>query len=184
MSTIVERNLRVAMRRASLAGLPEYALPPGYTARWYAPGDEHAWLAVQSSAERYLTIDMALYRAEFGDDPAPLRERQLFIRDAEGTPIGTATAWFGDDHGHQAVGRVHWVAIVPAQQGHGLARPMLALVCRRLRELGHTQAYLVTSTARVPAINLYRSFGFAPDIETPQDAEIWRALAPFLKQAG
>lgn len=182
MSTVVEQNLRVAMRRETLEGLASYVLPPGYSASWYAPGDEHAWLAVQSRAERYLAIDMALYRAEFGGDAAPLSQRQLFIRDAAGAPIGTATAWFGDDRGGETVGRVHWVAIVPEQQGRGLARPMLGLVCRRLRDLGHTQGYLVTSTARVPAINLYRSFGFAPDIATSEDVAVWRALTPFLKR--
>lgn len=90
-----------------------------------------------------------------------------------GTPIGTATAWFDNDHNGLPCGRLHWVAMVPKLQGQGLAKPLLTTVCQRLRELGHTRAYLTTSSERIPAINLYLGFGFAPEIKDLHDSELW-----------
>lgn len=56
--------------------------------------------------------------------------------------------------------RVHWVAIRPAYQGRGLARPLLFDIGQTLRELGHTRATLTTSHQRALAIALYRKIGF------------------------
>jgi ribosomal protein S18 acetylase RimI-like enzyme len=94
----------------------------------------------------------------------------------DGQAIGTATAWFKDNFEGRRFGRVHWVAIVPEYQGRGLAKPLMSTICRRLQELGHDCAYLTTSTARLPAINLYRRFGFEPLIRTPEEADIWKRL--------
>jgi GNAT superfamily N-acetyltransferase len=58
-------------------------------------------------------------------------------------------------------------------QGRGLAKPLMSIVCRRLRELGHERAYLTTSTARIPAINLYLKFGFRPEIRDEEDRRAW-----------
>jgi ribosomal protein S18 acetylase RimI-like enzyme len=179
--TIIDRNVDVAMRRANLDNLPTFALPPGFSATYYQPGDAAAWLAVQQAAERHILIDEPRFWRAFGWHPEELPRRQIFIRNDAGTPIGTITAWFGNDKDDDEIGRIHWVAIVPDYQGRGLAKPMLALACWRLRELGHTHAFLDTSSARVPAINLYRSFGFAPDLATPEDAANWQELLPFLK---
>lgn len=179
--TILTRNLTVTMRRETLACLPSYPVPAGHRIRAYQPGDEEAWVRLQMEADRFNAITPALYRQEFGGDVATLADRQFFVLDSQAQVIGTATAWFDDHHLGRPHGRVHWVAIAPAWQGHGLAKPLLAHVCDRLRTLGHDCAYLVTSTARVPAINLYLKFGFRPEIQGPDDALTWNALQPYLK---
>ena len=58
----------------------------------------------------------------------------------------------------------------------GLAKPLMTVVCNRLRELGHQRAYLTTATIRIPAIRLYLKFGFRPDIQNEQDRQAWRRL--------
>jgi len=170
---IVEKNVTVKMRRSSLTDIPLHALPAGHEIRAYVPGDEHAWVRIESAADRFHAISLELYRKEFGDDAALLAERQLFLLDPQGRAIGTATAWMDDnDHG-QRYGRVHWVAIHPDWQRRGLAKPLMTRVCLLLQELGHDNAYLVTSTARLNAINLYLHFGFAPEINSAEDQAIW-----------
>lgn len=173
---IIEHNAPVTMVRGNLKGIPGYSLPAGYSLRSYQPGDEQLWVEIQHLADHYNTITPDLFRREFGTDGSTLAARQFYLLDAGQRAIGTATAWYDDSFRGLVYGRVHWVAIVPEQQGRGLAKPLMTAVCRRLRGLGHTRAYLSTSTARIPAIRLYLQFGFLPWIESPEDGRLWRQL--------
>lgn len=173
---IVQENIPVRMVRHRLDDIPRYELPAPYTIRLYRPGDELAWRQIQSQADLYNAITAELFAAQFGDDPTLLAERQFYLCDGAGRPIGTATAWFGP-YRNQNYGRVHWVAIGPEFQGLGLAKPLMTLVCERLHQLGHRQAYLTTATARISAITLYLKFGFEPDIESERDRLAWRSIA-------
>jgi ribosomal protein S18 acetylase RimI-like enzyme len=74
--------------------------------------------------------------------------------------VGTVTAWEGSFEGER-MGRVHWLAVVPEEQGKGLGALLLSVACERLRLLGFERAYLVTSPLRTAAIRLYKRFGFA-----------------------
>ncbi len=178
---INEQNIPVTMVRPHLEEIPEHTLPAGYSVRAYRPGDERNWVEIQAAADRYNEITPALFVQEFGRNKSVLAERQLYICEPGGTAIGTATAWFNNHYRGQLFGRVHWVAIVPNQQGRGQAKLLMTAVCHRLRDLGHNQTYLTTSTARIPAINLYLQFGFVPQIDNTDDVEVWRSLQPQLK---
>lgn len=182
-------NANVTMIRRDLAALPHHALPEGLAIRPYAPGDERAWVAIQSAADAHNVITERLFRDQFGDDPGDLARRLFLLVDrttevaGAGRAIGTAAAWFDDTNRGAGFGRVHWLAIHPDQQGRGLAKPLLGHVCVTLRELGHERAFLTTSTARIPAIGLYLRFGFVPEIGGPEDVTAWNALrrtAPWL----
>lgn len=173
-------NEKIQMRRQSLTGIPDYPVAGGYRLRRYRRGDEVAWIAIHRVADPYHDATFTLFARAFGPDPALLAQRQYYLIDPGGTPVGTATAWFPPDNCAGALGRVHWVAIHPEHQGRGLAKPLMSRVCRRLRELGHTQAYLTTSSARLPAINLYRHFGFEPDVRNDREAAVWADLLAVL----
>lgn len=173
---LIQENILVRMVRDRLDDIPRYELAAPYTIRPYRPGDELAWRQIQSRADRYNIITAELFAEQFGDDPARPAERQFYLSDGAGQPIGTATAWFGL-YRNQDYGRVHWVAITPEFQGFGLAKPLMTAVCERLGQLGHHQAYLTTATARIPAISLYLKFGFKPDIESEGDRQAWRSIA-------
>lgn len=177
---VTDKDIPVAMFRESLDDTPSFPTPPGYSIRPYSPGDEHAWVQIQSAADRYNAISLELFRREFSEDADPLRRRQFFLIDSEEQPVGTATAWFDEDHHGRPFGRVHWVAVRPENHGKGLSKPLLAKMCDTLRDLGHERAYLTTSTVRVPAIGLYLRFGFAPEIRTKEDTRIWKAMEAYL----
>ena len=70
-----------------------------------------------------------------------------------------------------------WLAVRPAHQGQGLARPLLAAVLGRVAQ-DHSRCYVLTSSRRTAAIRLYLGFGFRPDLEGPEGRAAWRhALA-------
>jgi GNAT superfamily N-acetyltransferase len=177
---ITQKYLDICMIREHLDDTPDEDLPNGYSIRWYQPGDEKSWYQIHLLADKYTKVTADLYEKEFGRDTRMLAERQCFLVDSRDYPIGTATAWFGD-HDEKTTGRIHWVAIVPAEQGKGLANPLLATVCNRLKELGHSKAYLTTQTVRIPAINLYLKFGFIPLADSERDRQIWRQLQKHMK---
>lgn len=179
--SIVERNVSLTMTRPNLAGVPDYPAPAGHAIRPYGPGDEQAWFRIQSAADRYNRITPDSMREEFGDDPYVLARRLFFLCEPGGTAIGTAAAWFGDERHGQDMGRVHWVAIDPEHQGRGLSKPLLSKVCNTLTEMGHDEAYLVTSSGRVAAIRLYLHFGFVPAIDAPAAAAAWAELELILR---
>jgi len=177
---VIRDYIDVEMIRDSLDDIPDCTLPAGYSIRWSRPGDKDTWLKIQSLADEHNEVTPALFEREFGTDERVVSERQCFLCDGRGNAIGTGSAWFGDFHG-QSLGRIHWIAIIPEHQGNGLAKPLLAAVCDRLRSLGHRPTYLTTQTCRLPAINLYAKFGFVPLIESERHRETWRELEKHIK---
>jgi GNAT superfamily N-acetyltransferase len=166
----------IKMARSDLEYIPEHELPAGYSIRWYEPGDEEHWLRIQSLADDDHEIHLGVFRKYFGSDEKVLRQRQCYLLAPDRMPVGSATAWFDDNFEGCHWGKLHWVAIVPEFQGRGLAKPLMTAVCRRLRELGHERVYLTTATTRIPAIRLYRQFGFTPLIRDKAEAALWRGI--------
>jgi GNAT superfamily N-acetyltransferase len=178
---IIQRNLSIHMERECLDGIVEFPLPTEYSARWYEPGGEQAWTDIHLKAEKFAEITSDVHPREFGRDVQTLALRQCFLLDAAQMPIATATAWFDDDYFGQQYGRVHWVAVVPEYQGRGLAKPLMSIILARMVHLGHDRAYLRTSTARPPAINLYAQFGFRPSLRTAAERSVWEGLNGYLR---
>ena len=164
-----------------LEGVPEAALPEPFTIRRYAEGDEENWTNIHLEADLYSDITPELFGEEFGHDRKMLAQRQYYLCDGDGKTVGTTTVWTNADFPEKNWGRIHWVAIVPSAQGKGLAKPLLSVCLKRMKELGHNGAYLDTSSVRVPAINLYIRYGFVPHIAKAEDAETWRAIGEKVK---
>jgi GNAT superfamily N-acetyltransferase len=181
MQNIIDQNVPLTMVRNTLDDIPEFPLPARFSLRWFVPGDEQAWVNINASADRYNDISPGLFSQEFGFAREQLPQRMCFLCAPDVSAVGTAAAWFSTDSDWGAYGRIHWLALAPEFQGKGLSKPLMTTVCTRLRELGHTQAYLKTSSARIPAINLYLRFGFAPYFATKEDYHHWKMLFPGLK---
>jgi GNAT superfamily N-acetyltransferase len=171
-----DKPVKVRMIREDLEGLPRHELPGPYRIRRYQPGDEESWLAIHLRADQRLVYTPETFPREFGTDLEAIRRRQFYLCDGDGTPIGTASAWYNKRWRGRSWGVVHWIAIVPEGQGKGLGKALLSAVCRRMRELRHVRAYLITDTSRLPAICMYLKFGFVPEIEGDADRAAWPAL--------
>ena len=177
-----EELITVQMIRSDLNDILHCPLPPEYSFKWYEPGFERHWLHIQRLADTHREITPDLFVRQFSLDDQILRKRQCYLSSSSDGFVGTATAWFNDDFMGQSFARLHWVAIMPDYQGRGLAKPLLSTVLNRMVELGHQRAYLNTQTVRIPAINLYASFGFVPYIRTAEELEIWSSLQDKLKR--
>jgi len=176
-------DIRIAMIRDNLEGLPSYSIPPGFHIRNFRRGEERKWAEVCSSAGEFESIDTALaqFENEFGQRLDEMENRCFFVvEDATERIVGTAIAWIdpnfqGEDYGH-----VHWVAINPEFQGRKLAKPLMSAVMQRLKK-SHTKAYLRTHTTCLKAINMYLDFGFVPLFVSDSCDRAWRLLADKLK---
>jgi GNAT superfamily N-acetyltransferase len=167
---------KVFLWREHLEGIPQFALPHGFSLRWFQPDDEEHWFRIQTAADRLNEITPELFQRQFGTEQRPLADRQCYLLDSSRQAIGTGTAWFNDNFEGRSFGRVHWLAVLPESQGRGLAKPLMTAICSRLRELGHERAYLTTSTARLVAIKLYFGFGFVPLIRNEWEESLWRGI--------
>ena len=178
---VLRQNLSVAMIRPDLDDIPQYPLPQGYGVRPYRRGDGEAWTAIHRLADGYTEVDDGLYQREFGSDEAVLAQRQYYLLDRDNQPVGTVSAWWLDEYKGLAWGLLHWLAIVPAAQGRGLAKPMVSLVLNRLQHLGHQRVKLGTSSGRFAAIRLYREFGFLPDPRNDAEVQAWSRLEALIE---
>ncbi len=170
---LLRKNLPLRLVRPNLNGLPEVPLPPGFSWRWFQPGDAAHWLLINHDADPFNDITPDLFTRQFGLDLKRLANRQLFVQDPIGRVVGTGTAWCDDSRPDGPYGRVYWLAVQRQFQGHGLGKAILAAVCARLGELGYPRACVFTSTGRLPAVNLYLQFGFEPEMHTAEDHVIW-----------
>jgi GNAT superfamily N-acetyltransferase len=164
-------NLEVRMVHEKLADTPVFACPEPYKFEFYKAGREQDWLRIHQLSDQWNVFTPLVFADQFGKGKKLLKTCQYYLIDSGGVPIGTATAW--KDARTEYSGRVHWVAILPEFQGKGLAKPLLSTVCQNLLAAGHTKGCLSTTTARVPAINLYLKFGFHPLIQSEEDALNW-----------
>lgn len=118
-----------------------------------------------------------------GVDEDVLADRMHFVCAPDGEPIATTTAWFADGNPSSLGAVVHNVAMKSSHDGRGLSKPLMAAVLLRMRELGHADCELGTSTARFPAINLYVKFGFLPLSRSAAEYRAWRELQPLLRES-
>lgn len=168
--------VNVTMVRENLEGFPACDLPAGYSFRMYRPGDEADFERVWLEADSFCQAREGLFEEQFAKQIEVVPERMMFLLDEGSRAVGTVTAWFNDDFEGARWGVVHWVAVVEGRQGRGLARPLLSQCLRRLKALGHEHVCLITQTVRLPAINLYLSFGFEPFVRTDDDRANWRKI--------
>ncbi len=170
----------LAMDLDDVERVPVLKLPPGFAVSHYEPGDEAAWARIETAAGEFSDQGKALahFEREFGGRELEMSERCLFLRAPGGDAIGTSTAWYGE-RGGRVIGRLHWVAIVPAFQGRGLAKPLVSASMALMRGR-HRSAYLTTQTTSWIAVKVYLDFGFRPAFDQPDSERAWAVVAELL----
>jgi ribosomal protein S18 acetylase RimI-like enzyme len=150
----------VVMVLGDLSQVVQCRVPAGYALRPYQDGDDETWARIQSAADLYNVITPSLFASQFGTCSIDLKRRHLFAVDDHGEAVGAVSAWFPEPDVDPDLGRLHWLAVNPDRQRHGLGGALVAAALERMRELGYRRAYLTTSAARGDALRLYERFGF------------------------
>lgn len=150
--------------------IPYFPLPEGYRFTFYQPGDKDHWINIEISAKELLSYVQGLETWDrfYGGKEDALQERMVFIENAAGEKVATATAYI-DVTGRDKSGSgwLHWVAVRRDCQGLGLSKPLISFTLNRMRELGYSHGKIPTQTTSWLACKVYLDFGFAP---IPQNA--------------
>jgi GNAT superfamily N-acetyltransferase len=171
------------MVRPHLRDIPQVPFPEGFGIRPMREGEGVLWTDIQRDTEPHFPIEDDLFMKQFGDDlPATLQRCFLIIK-ANGSAVGTISGWYKREYMGQEYGQIHWVAVRPAYQGHGLAKAGMSYTLGRLAEW-HERAMLDTSTARLAAIRMYLNFGFVPNMAVDGAEEAWAIVRENLQHPG
>ncbi|HEV7148209.1 MAG TPA: mycothiol synthase [Pedococcus sp.] len=147
------------------------ALPPGFVARAFVPGqDEQAWLEVNSASfahhpeqGRLTLADLIEREHQPWFDPQGL----ILVETVETPRRVVAFHWTKVDPTQrssmdpaQGAGEVYVVAVHPAYQGRGLGRPVTALGLAHLAGLGLPEVVLYVDADNTAAMRTYTGLGF------------------------
>jgi mycothiol synthase len=147
------------------------ALPEGFTARAFVPGqDDEAWLETNTAAfahhpeqGRLTSANLRERMAQPWFDPAG-----FIVVEADAAPGRVAAFhWTKVDPEQRSTldpaataGEVYVVGVHPAYQGRGLARPLTALGLAHLAGLGLPEVVLYVDGDNAGALRTYSSLGF------------------------
>ena len=174
------RYVELEFLRDTLLDIPQYELPDGYRFVFYKPGDRDTWIEIEKSAKEFSSYEQGLEswnRYYLGKEDS-LSERMIFIENAAGEKVATATAYY-DIYGNDKTGAgwLHWVAVRRDHQGRGLARPLIAHTLGLMPGLGYDHAMLSSQTNTWLACKIYLDFGFRPHSDSVRHNLLgWRIL--------
>ena len=115
---------RIMMIRPRLDGLQSFELPEPYTIRWHRDGDDRYWMSMKSASDTEHQAPPDFYERTYGEHRDALPQRQAFLCDGTGEPVGTVTAWWFENLRDFSLGKLNWMLIVPRAQGFGLSKPL------------------------------------------------------------
>lgn len=150
------------MKRGAGTALPQVDLPAGYSIQPFQAGDERQWAEIEASVGEFEDSQEALryFRQTYLPHLDELQQRLLFVRDPDGDPVGTITAWWNFTCDRRD-GAIHWLAVKQAHQGRGLAKALVASCLQKLYQLeGTADIYVHTQTWSHRAIGIYQKAGF------------------------
>ncbi len=177
-ASLPPKQLSMAMSAERSRRMPRAKLAPGFELRAYRPGDEDGWIALIGAGE----FGSAWDRRRFEEYIAAPERREGSRVAAMGGRIAAATFASVEDAA-ESVGRVDFVVSHPDVRGLGLGRAVCSEVTRYLVGRGYGSVMLYTDDWRLPAIGLYLSMGFEPQMSREDMPARWRAIMEALEGA-
>ena len=165
------KQLSMIITAETARRMPATALASGFRLRFYQPGDEDSWVALINTGEYGSDWDRARFD-EYISGP----ERKEGSRVVERDGIIVAATFASVQHDMDDMGRVDFVTSLPEYRGFGLGRLVCSKVVRYLVDRGYSRVILFTDDWRLPAIGLYLSMGFEPQMTREDMPERWEAI--------
>ena len=156
--------------------MPEYTVPEGFEVRGYRPGDEESWLELLNLGEYGSDWD----RSRFDEYMAGPERATGSVVVAQDNRVVAAT-FASVEVGREFTGRVDFVTSHPDARGLGLGRVVCTGVVRYLVGRGYQEVILYTDDWRLPAIGLYLSMGFEPQMTRTDMPERWQRVKEILE---
>ena len=165
------KQLSMVIDAGTVRGLDSFPVSDGFTLRGYRPGDEDTWIPLVNMGQFSSVWDVA----KFGDYMSQQERREgsrVVVNDQ-----GVVAATFASvQEGERNMGRLDFVVSHPDQRGHGFGRIVCTEVSRYLVDRGYTRIILFTDDWRLPAIGLYLSMGFEPQMSDEDMPDRWDAV--------
>jgi mycothiol synthase len=164
------KQLSMTLALDGVGSLALPTLPEGYLQRSYRPGDEAGWLELLLAC---------------GFDEWDLKAVDEHLRDLErregssvvvrGGRIVAAT-FASRQNSPRRAGVLDYVVCHPEYRGLGLGRAVCVAVLRFFAGRGYDSAVLLTDDWRLPAVGLYLSLGFTPEMTRDDMPARWETV--------
>lgn len=106
---------------------------------------------------------MEAWNRYFGNNEDSLVKRMIFIENADGEKVATASAYYDiEGRDESGDGWLHWVAVRRKHQGKRLSKPLISHALEVMSGLGYTHAKIPTQTTTWLACKIYLDLGFTP----------------------
>ena len=165
------KQLSMLISASRAESMPGYTIPEGFEVRGYLPGDEESWLELLNYGEYGSNWDRPRLD-EFLAGPERAAGSVVVAQDNHVVAATFASVEIGVD----CTGRVDFVTSHPDVRGLGLGRIVCSGVVRYLVDKGYHQVILYTDDWRLPAIGLYLSMGFEPQMTREDMPERWKRV--------
>ena len=171
MNDLPPKQLSMMITAQTAARMPVPAPAPGFCLRSYQPGDQDSWVALINTGDYGSDWD----RARFDEYIlGPERKEGSRVVERDGVIVAATFASVQPDM--EDMGRVDFVTSLPEYRGYGLGRLVCSAVVRYLIDKGYSRVILFTDDWRLPAIGLYLSMGFEPQMTRDDMPGRWEAI--------
>lgn len=171
MNDLPPKQLSMIITAETAGRMPATAPAPGFDLRSYQLGDQDSWVALVNTGDYGSDWD----RARFDEYiRGPERKEGSRVVERDGVIVAATFASVQPDM--EDMGRVDFVTSLPEYRGYGLGRLVCSAVVRYLIDRGYSRVILFTDDWRLPAIGLYLSMGFEPQMTREDMPGRWEAI--------
>ena len=171
------QQLSMTMTADRVQPLADVELPEGYVLRGYRHGDEEGWLELLHRGGFLREWDRARIDAHLADPERQDGSRVVYHHGA------LVAATFASRQTQPVrAGILDYVVSHPEHRGRGLGRAVCTAVMRFMVRRGYRRIALSTDDWRLPAIGLYLSLGFEPEMTREDMPARWAAVEKKLRE--
>ena len=167
--------------------MPPAPVPGGYEIRGYRAGeDDEAWRALINTGAFGTPWPRSKFD-EYLDGPERREGSRLAVKDGRVLAATFASVEDGSDSiaipdDVKGMGRVDFVISHPDARRLGLGRAVCTAVVKYLFGRGYSNVILWTDNWRIPAIAMYLSMGFEPNLNRGDMPERWEKVMEDLEE--